>query len=149
MNGRLVTSLLSSALLAWSLAACGGSSDNEAGGPIPHQLDGETYPGDRAPVSGRVELASNGCMFVVSDGVRHLAVWPKGAAQDREDATVVRLADGTRVRPKDSVEATGLLFPVTQLVGYPDGFWGSQVTFCVPEDSTVLVLDTVTVVGAA
>jgi hypothetical protein len=149
MRGRVGRGLLVSALLGAGLVACGGVSDNEAGGPIPHQLDGETYPGDRVPVSGAVELASNGCLFLVSDGVRHLAVWPAGAAQDRDDATVVRLADGTRVKPKDSVTASGLLFPVTGLVGYPDGYWGSQVTFCVPHDSTVLVLDTVEVVHPA
>ena len=146
MRARPVTSVTASVLLALGLAACGGgSSDNEAGGPIPSQRDGETYPGTRVPVAGTVELASNGCMFVLTDGKRHLAVWPKGAAQDHDDATVVRLADGTTVKPKDSVSATGLLFPVTGLAGYPDGYWGQQVTFCVPNDSAVLVMDSVSV----
>ena len=60
-----------------------------------------------------------------------------------------RASSGGRPLTRLLVEASGLLFPVTQLVGYPDGYWGSQVTFCVPHDATVLVLDTVTVVGAA
>jgi hypothetical protein len=129
------------------LVACSGGSDNTAGGPIPHQLDGETYPGPRSQVTGTFDLASNGCMVIVSDGVRRLAVWPRGAAQSKDDATVVKLSDGTEVHPRDAITADATVFPVAQLTSYPDGYWGSQVTYCVPGDSDVLVLDTVAVTG--
>jgi hypothetical protein len=145
MRGRLVLTGLVCGLLTVGVAACGGGSDNEGGGPIPHQLDGETYPGPRTQVSGTYDLAANGCMFVVADGVSRMAVWPRGATQSKDDGSVVELSDGTRIHPSDAISGTATVFPVAQLTGYPDGYWGSRVIYCAPEATDVLVLDSVAV----
>ncbi len=121
------------------------AGDNTAGGPVPHQLDGETYPGTRRPIDSVVVLAPNGCRFLVVDTDRLLAVWPRGTTQDGQDGTLLRLADGTSVAPGDSIRATAAVVPVSQLVGVPDGYWGSQLTFCAPKATNVLVVDELSV----
>jgi hypothetical protein len=123
------------------------ATDTTAGGPFPHQLDGETYPGKRAPVTGRVVLRDNGCLLVTAEGVSRFAIWPRGAGQDPQDGRVVLLADGSRVGPDDMVSASAAVLPVSALAGVPDGYWGGRLSFCVPKATDVLVLDTVTVTG--
>ena len=125
------------------LAACGGTSDNTAGGPLPNQRDGESYPGVRSEVTGQVLQTDNGCLYVVTDRGRQFAVWPRGAEQARDDARVVLLVDGNRVAPGDQVVAQAVTMPVTDLVGVPDGYWGNQLAFCAPDARAVLVLDSV------
>jgi hypothetical protein len=121
------------------------NGDNTGGGPVPHQLDGETYPGTRQSIDSVVVLAPNGCRFLEVDTERLLVVWPRGTTQDREDATLLRLADGTSVAPGNSIRATAAVVPVSRLVGVPDGYWGSQLTFCAPKATNVLVVDELSV----
>jgi hypothetical protein len=143
--------LVSAALVGVALlAGCSRAvTDTTAGGPIPHQLDGETYPGDRTGTTGTYLLQADGCMLLTMSGVSRLAIWPRGAAQDPEDARIVLLADGTRVRPGDVVTASAAVMPVTALAGMPGGYWGSRIDFCVPRATDVVVLDSVRVTAPA
>jgi hypothetical protein len=132
-------------LAAAVLGGCGADRDSEGGGPLPHQFDGESYPAPRFQATGEVVQTENGCLFVTVDGVRRYAVWPREAEQDRDDATLVRLADGTRVAAGNRIAVTAAVFPVASLPGVPDGFWGNYTGYCAPGDKDVIVLDTVEV----
>lgn len=132
---------------AASTARTTAAEDTTAGGPFPHQLDGETYPGTRSRTDGTVVLLDNGCHLLRSSGVSRFVIWPRGAAQDPQDGRAVLLGDGSRVRPGDAVSATAAVLPVSALPGVPDGYWGSRLGFCVPGATDVVVLDSVTVTG--
>lgn len=136
------------ALVLVGLGGCsssGGSSPegNEGGMGVPQQRPGESYPGARGPVDGAVALQSNGCFRIETAAGSRLVVWPRGTRQDPQDGAVLRLPSGDRLGDGDRVTGTGLELPVTGLPGVPDGYWGSVVTFCAPDDATVLVLDEV------
>lgn len=106
---------------------------------LPQQLDGETYPGDRRPISAEVEVAGNGCAYLVVDGTALLAIWPRGS----ELSQPARLPDGTELSDGDRIEGTGSLVPFGALPGGPDGYWGHVTGFCAGEAPRAVVLDEV------
>lgn len=124
------------------LAGCSGV-DDEGGMGLPNHRRGESYPGTRGPVTGTVDLRPNGCFRMDTPAGSRLVVWPGDAEQDPDDATAIRLPSGRRLHHGDRVAGTGLEYPVAALPGVPDGYWGGMVTFCAPDDATVLVLDDV------
>ena len=79
------------------------------------------------------------------DGARRVAVWPGGTEQSRSDGSIVVLPDGAEVVDGDQLDVSAVVFPMTSLAGYPDGYWGTQLVFCDPNGTEVLVLDTATV----
>lgn len=129
-------------LLGAALAGCSGE-DNEAGMGLPNHRPGESYPGARGPVTGTVRQQSNGCFRMDTPAGSRLVVWPGDSDHDPEDPTYIRLPSGRRVHDGDRVAGTGLEYPATALPGVPDGYWGGVITFCAPDDATVLVLDDV------
>ena len=144
--GRFGAILGAGVLLAASPALAGcGDDDNTAGGPIPSQREGETYPGPRSDETVSVELTDKGCWFVTLDGARRVAVWPAGTEQSRSDGSIVVLPGGAEVVDGDQLDVSAGVFPVKSLVGYPDGYWGTQLVFCDPSGTEVLVMDSATV----
>ena len=141
---RTVLAIGAAFAVGLGLAACSSDSDNTAGGPIPQQRAGETYPGTRSDATVDASLTDNGCWFLTLGGSRRLAVWPAGSAQDPEDGAVVVLPGDVRVVDGTQLDVSAVVVPVTSLAGYPDGYWGSQLTFCDPSGTEVLVLDSAT-----
>lgn len=130
-------------MLALVLAGCslpGAMPEpNEGGMGLPQQFDGETYRGDRRPISAEVEVADNGCAYLVVDGTALLAIWPRGS----ELSQPARLPDGTELSDGDRIEGTGTLLPFGALPGGPDGYWADVTGFCAGEASRAVVLDEV------
>jgi hypothetical protein len=124
------------ATLTWSmaLAACG---VGEGGMGLPHQLAGETYPGDRMAVAGELVVAQNGCLELNVDGARYFVIWPAGATLD----AFVRLPNGDVIGEGDRVEGTAALTPTAPLTANRDGYWANAIGFCAPEAAEVLVMD--------
>lgn len=131
-------------VLALAGLAVVGCSDNEGGAPVPHQLDGESYPGTRTPVSATVVL-DRGCFLADVDGARRLAVWPSGAEYAPNNPSVVVVDHAVAIHEADHVTGSAAVVLVGDLPGYPDGYWGQQMQFCTPDASAVLVFDSVSV----
>jgi hypothetical protein len=125
---------------ALALAACSNAPDDALGGPgLPQQLPGETYPGARQQLAGKLELLGNGCVNVVISGVSRLVIWPAGS--DLGDP--VTLPDGTALADGDAIAGSGTVIPVDALAGGPDGYWGSVTGFCDSQPREVVVFDEV------
>lgn len=90
-------------LLTGVMTACSLSPGEDAqGGPgLPQQIPGETYPGDRSELIGEVQVARNGCIDVVVDGISRMVIWPAGS----ELADAVRLPDGASLVDGDGAAA--------------------------------------------
>lgn len=123
------------------LAACAlPGAPGEGGMGLPHQLDGESYPGARGPIDAEVEVADNGCVYLDVDGKELLAIWPRGS----ELSEPVRLPDETEIADGDRIEGTGTLMDAAALAGGPDGYWAMVTGFCAGDGSRdVVVLDEV------
>ncbi len=57
----------------------GGCSLGQGGMELPHQLPGESYPGDRLELTGALDVADNGCRHIVLDAGTYLVIWPSGS----------------------------------------------------------------------
>ena len=119
---------------------CTGGDEEALGGPgLPQQIQGETYPGPRQELTGAIELASNGCVNLVTDAGPRMVIWPAGS----ELAGPVRLPDGTPLADGDRIRGTGAKVRVDALAGGADGYWGSVIGFCDPDAREVIVFDDV------
>jgi hypothetical protein len=126
-------------VLLAALAGC--SLGSGLGGPgAPAQLDGEAYPGPRAPVAGTVQGEDSGCLEIETDGLARFVIWPAGT--QLADGGI-RLPDGTVVRPGSRVEGIGAVTPIERLVADPNGYWAHVIGFCAPAEDEALVLDQV------
>lgn len=132
----------SAACLVLVLLATGCTSrgDEALGGPgLPQQLPGETYPGARQELTGEIELASNGCVNLMTEGGPKMVIWPAGS----ELGDPVRLPDGAPLAHGDRIRGTGASVQVDALAGGADGYWASVIGFCDPDASEVVVFDEV------
>jgi hypothetical protein len=125
---------------ALALAACSNAPDDALGGPgLPQQLPGETYPGARQQLAGKLELLGNGCVNVVISGVSRLVIWPAGS--DLGDP--VTLPDGTALADGDAIAGSGTVIPVDALAGGPVGYGGSASGVCESLPREVVAFDAV------
>ena len=121
----------------------GGCGLGEAGTGLAHQRDGETYPGDRQRLTGRVE-GGPACWHITLDGRSYFVIWPAGA----DDEIVgeewgARLSKGEIVAPGDTVMGTGAFTPAEPLVAERYGYWAHVIGMCAPGAREVVVFDTV------
>lgn len=137
---RRAAAIAAVTVVGLAMAGCGGDSDNKGGAGLPTPRPGESYPGEARTVSGIV-INDRGCFEVEVAGSPRLIVWPSGSDVLSDDAGVVVLPDDTRITAGDRITGDGVLFPVASLQGYPDGYWGQNVSFCTPQATHVLVLD--------
>ena len=106
---------------------------------LPQQLDGETYPGPRRELVGDLSVASNGCTYLVTDGMARLVVWPRGSSL----SDPVRLRDGTELHDGEAIRGTGTILRIDGLPGDADGYWAHVTGFCSGDAPEVVVLDEV------
>jgi hypothetical protein len=115
------------------VAGCAG----EAGLGLPHQRQGETYPGERHTITGTLVVASNGCLHVAVDGTPHFVIWPAGA----ELGNRVKLGWFEELREGETVRAVAAFTPVGPLVADRNGYWAYAIGYCAPNAEEVLVFD--------
>lgn len=121
-------------LLSVVIAAC---LPGEGGIDLPHQLTGETYPGDRRELNGLLEVADNGCLNLALEGGTYFVIWPTGSSLDNR----VRLPNGEVIAEGDIVVGTGALTPTAPLVANRNGYWANAIGYCSPNAAEVIVLD--------
>ena len=129
MFGRFVAALA----VATMIAAC---LPGQMGIGLPHQITGETYPGDRHELSGLLEVADNGCLNLALDDGTHFVIWPTGSSLDN----LVRLPDGEVIAEGNLVVGTGAFTPTAPLVANR-GYWANAIGYCSPNAAEVIVLD--------
>ena len=118
-------------------ASLGTPGAAQGGMGLPQQLDGEVYPGRRVELVGEVAVASNGCVYLVADGVARLAIWPRGSSL----SDPVRLPDGTELGEGDLVTGSGAVMETRSLPGDANGYWAHVTGFCGGDVPEVAVLD--------
>jgi len=132
------------ALVAAALVILGSAcamADPGLGGPgAPAQLEAETYPGTRGPITGTLHGEDTGCLEADVEGVSRFVIWPPGTQLGDEGG--IRLPDGTVVRPGDRVTGVGAVTPIARLVA-DKGYWESLIGFCDPAEADALVFDQV------
>lgn len=130
----------------WSDAPTGHAVSSLSGPSVPRAVAGEHYPGTAVRTDGTVQLADNGCWFLLAEDPAAMIAWPAGAELG-EDGRHVRLDDGTQVPAGAQVTGTMIRVPTDRMPGGPDGYWASIAGFC--EAGQVAVLEDLTVAGTA
>jgi hypothetical protein len=119
---------------------CGSAQDEALGGPgLPQQIRGETYPGLRQELTGAIQLATNGCVNLLTEDGPKMVIWPAGS----QLGDPVRLPDGAPLADGDGIRGTGAIVQVNALAGGADGYWASVIGFCDREAREVVVFDEV------
>lgn len=112
--------------------------------PAPIQSEGEFALDRQAPlVTGRLELAADGCWTVVINGTERLVVFPNGFSTRDDDATLIFGSDGTPFTPGMDVDGAAHLLHESMLPGGSDGRWGNYVALCAPSLAELAVFDRV------
>ena len=121
----------------------GGCWLGQAGMELPHQLPGESYPGDRGELTGVLDVADNGCRHIVLDAGTYFVIWPSGsdAADLGELPAGVRLPGGDVIADGDTLVGTGALTPTAPLTADRNGWWAHVIGYCAPDASEVFVFD--------
>jgi hypothetical protein len=132
-----------------ALAGCSDPSSTLGGDVVPAQRSFEEYPHARSDLTGEVELRSDGCWTAdVGDGPL-VAIFPVGSTLEQIDGVWHFVSDdGLSLTSGDRFVGSGGIAPVGDIPGFPDGFWGSYLTFCDPTAENVLVLDSIDDIGA-
>mgnify|MGYP000067792670 CR=1 FL=1 len=144
---------LSGALL---LAGCGGAAEDAgeatddamAGFGVPRQTTIDEVTAERLPLSGTIEIAGDGCLYLAMDGgARPWIVWPPGAAQGADGGVVT--ASGEALGDGDAVLGVGAVVTLADLPdgADPDSYFGAFGGFCDADAAGVVVLDQVSRAG--
>lgn len=104
---------------------------------LPQQLAGETYAGARRDLTGTLTVAENGCVYLDTDGVQRLLIFPAGSAL----SDPARLPDGAELHAGEALVGRGAVIRTETLPGGPDGYWGSVTGFCTGDVPEAVVFD--------
>ena len=104
---------------------------------LPQQLPGETYGGARADLAGTLGVAENGCVYLETEGVERLLIFPPGSALSEP----ARLSDGTELHEGDALGGRGVVVPTETLPGGRDGYWASVSGYCAGDVPEAAVFD--------
>ncbi len=117
---------------------------DEGGFGTPAQTDGE-FPvvNPAQPVRGQLDLAENGCWYVIINGTAYLTVFPVGSATPMSDAGAIVVPDGGPLRSGAPVDGAVRWFDVDRVPGGEAGRWGNYISFCRPQHPSLAVFDTI------
>ena len=119
--------------------------DNTGGHALPVQIAGESYGHTSGDIDGIVTLEANGCWTIDTGEGSQLVIFPRGFRQDEVNGSVLQSFDGSvRIRDGSQIHGVGGVASVVDFPGVPDGFWGSYLGFCGPDQTVVVVFDSIT-----
>ncbi len=130
------------ALLVMGAPPAEAPGSNEGGPGLPVQVPGEQYTGEPVSLEAPLVLGSEGCFRLATEAGERFVIWPRGFTTG--GAFVVDPA-GTRLEAGAILAVSGVEMPYDELLAIegPDGYWANVAGFCIRDDDTVIVADTV------